>query len=172
VSLEIMLPGHIFPGVTGGILVLFGLVMTFVPSGVNGPSFLPNASNLYMAERGLIVVAAAMASSLFLWFWLSRFLPKMPMLNRLILTATSGNMTAPANGSPAPPVVDRWPPPGAVGKATSELRPGGSAEFFDPIIADRRIAFVISESGYLPIGADIVVREVSGPSIVVRKKES
>ena len=169
VSFEILLPGHFFPGITGGILVVFGLVMTFVPAGLGGPSILPNHTNWPLMEKGIVVVAAAMASSIFLWFWLSRFLPRMPLLNRLILTATSGNKLAPAGAIPA--VSDHWPPPGAVGKAISELRPGGSAEFFDPLISDKRIAFVISETGYEPVGTEIVVREVSGPSIVVRKKE-
>jgi hypothetical protein len=34
-----------------------------------------------------------------------------------------------------------------------------------------RVAFVVSEAGYVPAGSEIVVREVSGPSVVVRKKE-
>jgi membrane-bound ClpP family serine protease len=174
VSFEIILPGHIFPGVTGGILVLFGLVMTFVPADLNGPSFFPARSAWPLLEKGLVVVAAAMASSLFLWFWLSKFLPKVPILNRIIITATSGNlpMSAMATSGGTSPATDRWPPPGAIGKALSELRPGGRAEFFDPAISDRRIAFVVSESGFLPAGADIVVRELSGPSVIVRKKES
>ncbi|MGD0462836.1 MAG: hypothetical protein ABSB74_10145 [Tepidisphaeraceae bacterium] len=169
VSLEIALPGHFFPGIAGGILVVFGLVMTFVPAGVGGPSILPNQTNWPLMEKGIIVVAAAMASSVFMWFWLSRFLPKMPLLGRLILTATSGNRPAAAGATTA--VSEHWPPPGAVGKAISELRPGGSAEFFDPSISDKRIAFVVCETGYEPAGTEIVVREVDGPSIVVRKKE-
>jgi membrane-bound serine protease (ClpP class) len=174
VAFEIILPGHIFPGITGGVLVLFGLVMTFVPAEVNGPSFLPSRSAWPLLEKGLVVVAAAMASSLFLWFWLSKFLPKVPILNRIIITQTSGNLPVSAMSTTggSTPAIDRWPPPGAIGKALSELRPGGRAEFFDPAISDRRIAFVVSESGFLPAGADIVVREVSGPSVVVRKKES
>jgi membrane-bound serine protease (ClpP class) len=173
VSLEIALPGHIFPGVIGGILVLFGLVMTFVPAGFGGPSYIPNQANLPLMEKGLVVVAAAMGSSIFLWFWLSRFLPRMPLLNRLILTATSGSpaVTASNTNIASSPGPEHWPRPGAIGKAISELRPGGSAEFFDPAIADKRIAFVISESGYLSAGTDLVVREVSGPSVVVRKKD-
>ncbi len=166
VSFEILLPGHWFPGITGGILVVFGLVMTFVPAGVGGPSVLPDQANWPLMERGIIVVAAAMGSSVLLWFWLNRFLPRMPLLNRLILTAGSRNQAA---GGTV--VSERWPPLGAVGKAISELRPGGSAEFFDPAISDRRITFVVSESGYLPAGAEIVVRELAGPSIVVRKKD-
>jgi membrane-bound serine protease (ClpP class) len=167
VSLEILLPGHLFPGITGGILVIFGLVMTFVPAGLNGPAYVPNHANWPLMEKGILVVAAAMGSSVFLWFWLNKFLPKMPVLNRLILTAATGNAAATARA----PVSDPWPPPGAVGKATSELLPGGTAEFFDPAIADVRVAFVVSEAGYVPAGSEIVVREVSGPSIVVRRKE-
>jgi len=166
ISLEILLPGHLFPGITGGILVIFGLVMTFVPAGLTGPTYLPNHANWPLVEKGIVVVAAAMASSVLLWMWLSRFLPKMPVLNRLILmSATSGKMPV------AAPMPEQWPPLGAVGKATSELLPGGTAEFFDPATADVRVAFVVSEAGYVPAGSEIVVREVSGPSIVVRKKE-
>jgi membrane-bound serine protease (ClpP class) len=173
VSMEIVLPGHIFPGVTGAILVVFGLVMTFVPAGFNGPTFLPSRDAWPLVEKGLVVVASSMAASVLLWFWLGNYLPKVPFLNRLILTATSGNapLTA-SSGNPARSAAfDRWPPPGAVGKALSELRPGGRAEFFDPATADKRIAFVVSESGYVEAGAEIVVHEVSGPSVVVRKRE-
>ncbi|HEX4055898.1 MAG TPA: hypothetical protein VHX86_16665 [Tepidisphaeraceae bacterium] len=171
VSLEILLPGHWFPGIIGGILVVFGLVMTFVPAGVGGPSVLPNQSNWPLMEKGIIVVAAAMASSVFLWFWLNRFLPRMPLLNRLVLTARSGSNRAAAVADGTSAVSEHWPPLGAVGKAISELLPGGRAEFFDPTISDKRIAYVVSETGYVPIGAEIVVRGVSGPSIVVRKKD-
>jgi membrane-bound serine protease (ClpP class) len=165
VSLEILLPGHLFPGITGGILVIFGLVMTFVPAGLNGPTYVPNQANWPLMEKGILVVAAAMGSSVFLWFWLNKFLPKMPVLNRLILTTATGNAAVTA------PLPDRWPPLGAVGKATSELLPGGTAEFFDPALAGVRVAFVVSETGYVPAGSEIVVREVSGPSVVVRKKQ-
>jgi len=81
--------------------------------------------------------------------------------------AATGNAAATAPAS----VSDHWPPLGAVGKATSELLPGGTAEFFDPATADLRVAFVVSEAGYVPAGSEIVVRQVSGPSIVVRRKE-
>jgi membrane-bound serine protease (ClpP class) len=154
-------------------IVVFGLVMTFVPAGFGGPSYIPSQTNLPLMEKGLVVVAAAMGSSVFLWFWLNRFLPKMPLLNRLILTTAPANVAATATNihtAPAP-ASDRWPRPGAIGKAVSELRPGGAAEFFDPDISDKRIAFVVSESGYLSAGTDLVVREVVGPSVVVRKKD-
>jgi membrane-bound serine protease (ClpP class) len=172
VSFEILLPGHIFPGVSGGLLVLFGLVMTFVPAGVNGPTYFPSRETWPLVERGIVVVAAAMGSSVFLWFWLNRYLPKLPLLNRLILTRPLGNSplsTAQAVANSA--IAGAWPPTGAIGKAVTELRPGGSAEFFDPAIADKRLTNVVSESGFLAAGTELVVRQVIGPSVVVRAKD-
>jgi membrane-bound serine protease (ClpP class) len=171
IAFEILLPGHFFPGITGGILVVFGLIMTFVPKDT-GPAIPHSFSAAWIAmQKGIIVVAAAMGSSVLLWMWLSRFLPKMPYFSRLIITATTGNRpTASASGPVAGNTVP-WPPVGAVGKALTELRPGGSAEFYDPAIADKRITSVVSETGFLPAGSELVVRALAGPSIIVRKKE-
>ncbi|HEY1628986.1 MAG TPA: NfeD family protein, partial [Tepidisphaeraceae bacterium] len=57
---------------------------------------------------------------------------------------------------------------GSVGKATTDLRPGGSAQFPDPAVGEPRIANVISESGFVNAGADVVVREVQGNRVIVR----
>ena len=111
-----------------------------------------------------------MASSLFLWFWLNKFLPKMPMLNRLILTATSGHTVVPRPGEAGSASRSIWPPVGAVGRATSELKPGGSAEFFDAATEEARHTSVVSENGFLPQGTEVIVREVNGPTVVVRKR--
>jgi membrane-bound serine protease (ClpP class) len=170
VAVEIVIPGHFFPGITGGILVLFGLVMTFVPQG-NGVPFTPDNWRIIWIgmQKGLLVVAVAMAISLVLWIWIGKYLPSVPILNKLIITATSGgpSPTEPPR-DPAPAVG--WPPIGAVGKTLSELRPGGSAEFFDPAIADKRITSVVSETGYVPANSEVIVRAVAGPSVIVRKK--
>jgi len=172
VAVEILLPGHFFPGITGGILLFFGLVMTFVPSQPGGlPNILPHPQLLWAAmQRGIIVVLGAMSVSIFLWFWLSRFLPKVPFLNKIILTETSGGPVRGAIPSAPATASSAWPPLGAIGRALSELRPGGSAEFFDPATADTRITSVISESGYISPGIEIVVRKVDGPSVIVRKR--
>jgi membrane-bound serine protease (ClpP class) len=172
VSFEILLPGHWFPGIIGGLLVMFGLVMTFVPAPPGGPMALPNRAKWPLVEKGTLVVAAALVSSLILWFLLSRILPSTPLLNRLIITATSGNRPTAGPSNVSASVPDRWPPPGAVGTAVTELKPGGSAEFFDPVISDKRVAFVISASGFVAQGTEVVVREFSGPSVVVRKREA
>ncbi|MGA2230149.1 MAG: hypothetical protein ABSH22_04410 [Tepidisphaeraceae bacterium] len=167
IAFEIVLPGHMVPGFVGACLVLIGLVMTFVPKEPSGaPGFLPSMNSTWIAlEHGLAVVAAGLGCSLFLWFWMNRYLPKVPYFKRIILTNVSGG-----GMNPAPQIVAGgvWPPVGSVGKAVSELKPGGSAEFFDQTIADRRVASVVSESGFVPPGSKVIVREVAGNRIVVQ----
>jgi membrane-bound serine protease (ClpP class) len=168
VSVEILLPGHIVPGLTGAGLVAFGLVMTFVPREPTGmPGFLPSMNGTWMAlEHGLAVVAGAMGVSLVIWYFMNRFLPKAPYFNRLILTTVSGGRTS---GIPAAPIATGiWPVVGSVGRAVSELKPGGSAEFYDEAAAERRVTAVISDSGFVSPGESIVVQEVAGNRVIVR----
>jgi hypothetical protein len=115
-----------------------------------------------------------MGCSLFLWVWLNRFLPKLPYFNRLILTATSGGPPIPqptgrTNGTSIRLVQPaKWPVVGAAGKTVSELKPGGTAEFFDDTILDSRIITVQSDSGWVGPGVNVSVRAVDGNRIVVR----
>jgi membrane-bound ClpP family serine protease len=131
---------------------------------------LPSLAGTWAALRkGLIVVVTGMACSLILWLWLQRYLPRLPYVNRLILTATvGGNATIADTGIPGAVEVVPWPPVGAVGEAVTDLKPGGAAEFRDDTIDDNRVTDVVSESGFLVKGARVVVREVRGNRIVVR----
>ena len=54
------------------------------------------------------------------------------------------------------------------GVAVTDLRPGGSAEFPDLGIEDVRTVGVVSESGYVAAGTQLVVRESRGARVVVR----
>jgi membrane-bound ClpP family serine protease len=166
VAVEILLPGHFVPGITGACLAAFGLIMTFVPKEPNGlPGFLPNMNSTWFAlERGLGVVAGALVCSLLLCVWMNRYLPKIPLFRNIIITSVSGGGT-----DKAPPIQSAdWPTVGAVGLAITELKPGGTAEFFDQSTADRRPASVVSESGFVPPGSKVVVREVHGNRVVVK----
>ncbi len=172
IAFEILLPGHIFPGLTGAAMVLFGLVLTFVPMQFGTPGFQFAWSPV---QTGLLSVAAALVISVSLWFWISRFLPRVPYFNRLILTATNDGQAPVADGA-AMRGIDTttgkasWPPVGSIGIVTGDLKPGGAAEFFDAALGDRRIASVISETGFITSGAEVVVREVNGSRIVVRRR--
>jgi membrane-bound ClpP family serine protease len=56
---------------------------------------------------------------------------------------------------------------GATAKAVTDLKPGGTAEFRDSAGNVHSVA-VVSDSGYVPRGASLVVREIGGNRIVVR----
>jgi len=61
---------------------------------------------------------------------------------------------------------DVWPFAGTVGVATTDLKPGGEAQF--PYADDRRATSVVSDSGYVEAGTKIVVREARRFRVVVR----
>jgi membrane-bound serine protease (ClpP class) len=161
-------PGHGVSAVVGIVLMLGGLLMTFVGKEPSGPGFLPNMAQTWANVRqGLLVITGGLACSLLLSMWLRRYLHKLPYFHRLILTATSGGI---ASGHEATEFVagNQWPGVGTQGKAVTELKPGGSAEFMDVSLGDVRTIAVISESGYIPAGSKLVVRESRANRILVR----
>jgi membrane-bound serine protease (ClpP class) len=169
-ALEIfVIPGFGVAGIAGIVLVLGGMVMTFVGNtpGLPGIWRLPQMWN--GVQNGLLAVVVSFAVSGVLALWIRKYLPKLPYLNRLVLQgpvpATAGASDA-GNGVAPPIANDAWPFVGTVGRAVSDLKPGGSAEF--PFGDDRRITAVISDSGYVVAGAKLVVRDVQGNRVVVR----
>jgi membrane-bound serine protease (ClpP class) len=161
-------PGHGVSAIAGIILILAGFLMTFVgkePAGF--PGWLPSLDQTWSGVRqGVIVITSALLASLLLTSWLRRYLPHLPYFNRLILNATSGGPAASVLES-AP--GNAWPGVGTAGTAVTDLRPGGSAEFDDLSLGDRRTIAVVSESGYLSAGAKVVVRQSRGNFVVVAR---
>jgi membrane-bound serine protease (ClpP class) len=164
-------PGHGVSAIVGIIMILGGLLLTFVgrePSGM--PGVLPHFEETWRHVRqGLIAITGGLTASLLLSIWLRKYLPKLPYFNGLILTTTSGG-TSPAlaaNAADVPP-QNNWPGVGTVGRSVTELKPGGSAEFMDLSLGDSRIIAVISESGFIPPGSNIIVRESRGNRVIVR----
>ncbi len=161
-------PGHGVSAVLGIALMLIGLLMTFVgkePSGL--PGGLPRLGETWAHVRqGLIVITGGLACSLLLSMWLRRFLPRLPYFNRLILNATSGG-TMMLDEAAVPP-ENNWPGVGTVGRAITELKPGGSAEFTDLAVGHARAVAVISENGFVAPGAKLVVLESRGNRVLVK----
>ena len=157
-------PGHFVSLILGSLMVVFGLVMTFIPMGL--PGWMPSAAAAWHGiQNGLLVIVGALACSFLLSLWLRRYLPSIPYFNKLILTATTGNAaTTPVPGDRRP--GDVWPFVGAVGVAATDLRPGGSVTF--PYGDAARTAGVVSAAGYLPQGTKVVVEEIQGSSVRVR----
>jgi membrane-bound serine protease (ClpP class) len=161
-------PGHGVSAIAGVILILAGLLLTFVGPEPGG-GVVPNSDQSWANLRhGALAITGGLTASLLLSFWLRSFLPKLPYFNRLILTTTSGGDQLALNNTAAVPPENSWPGVGTSGVAVTDLRPGGSAEFLDLSLGDTRPVAVVSESGYVTAGAKLIVRESRGNRIVVK----
>lgn len=101
------------------------------------------------ALLGAVVLAAAVA----------RFLPKLPVANRLVLEA-------PAEETPAelvPGAGEAAQLLGAIGTTSTPLRPAGVVKFGDKFVD------VVSDGSFIPAGARVQVIEVAGNRIVVKE---
>lgn len=166
-----VIPGFGVSGISGILLVVCGLLLTFVPlEPGRGPVSLPSMPATWAAvQSGLTVIVVALVASIGLSFWMRKYLPQMPIFRRLILTEVAGGAgvmgTNPTLGNDE---AATWPPVGATGRASTDLLPGGSAKFMDDAVGAERSANVVSDSGFIAAGAMVVVREVGGNRVVVR----
>jgi membrane-bound serine protease (ClpP class) len=170
-ALEIfVIPGFGVTGILGILMVLVGLVLTFVGREPAGPGFWPQLAGTWVNVRnGVAMVVSALICSMALSAWLRRYLPSLPYFNRLILTATTGNMGEVASmAAVVPEARDDRPLVGAIGEALSELKPGGSATFIDPMTGVRRVVSVLSDVGYVARGTRVAVRSTADNRVVVR----
>jgi membrane-bound serine protease (ClpP class) len=170
-ALEVfVIPGFGITGLAGIIMILGGLLMTFVgPEPGRFPLAPPRLPVTWqMFQEALLTVVAGLAGSLLLFWWLRRYLPRLPYANRLILTTVVGGSDAAMVGSLTNiDPMSTGPAVGAVGKALTDLRPGGSARFVDSA-GGEHVVSVVSDSGFIAEQTPIVVREVAGSHIVVR----
>jgi membrane-bound serine protease (ClpP class) len=94
-------------------------------------------------------------------FFLAQFFPKIPVLRRLVLTASQpggGSLTMDEPGAARLAVAA-----GDKGKALSMLRPVGRAEFAGETVDAR------AEGDFLAAGTAIVVLRVEGSEVVVER---
>jgi membrane-bound serine protease (ClpP class) len=160
-------PGHFVSLILGSLMVVFGLVSTFMgkePSGL--PGWLPSLQATWHGlQNGLLAVIGAFICWILLSLWLRRYLPRIPYFNKLILTTTTGNLAAmPLPGDRLR--QDVWPFVGTIGVAATDLLPGGSVEF--PYTDMTRPAAVVSTTGFVPLGTKVVVEDIQGSSVRVR----
>jgi membrane-bound serine protease (ClpP class) len=169
IAVEIfVIPGFGVAGVTGILLMLFGFIMTFVGNSPEIPGSWRLPGSMRGVQNGLAAVVGGLVCSFFLTLWLRRYLPKLPFFNRLILASpTTPSTTTIVSTGEAATTTDAWPFIGTVGLAVSELKPGGTATF--PYGDDQRTASVVSDSGFVPAGGKVTVREISGNRVVVRQ---
>ncbi|HEX8340572.1 MAG TPA: hypothetical protein VF624_06645 [Tepidisphaeraceae bacterium] len=174
IALELfVIPGFGVPGIAGLVMLLLGIVLTFVPSEAPGlpgaPSIVPQLQGTWHAlKQGLLSVTLAMTVSVVLWLWISRYLPSMPYVNRLVLSTTVGSTPDAGSDAGREAVESAWPATGSSGVAVTDLRPGGVARFYDPIVNDGRNADVISAYGFVRAGTPLAVHRREGPTVYVR----
>ena len=161
-----VVPGFGVFGVSGLVLMAGSLVMashTF--SGMTAGERFDESMGSLGSLAGALVTVIAVA------MFLNRFLPSIPVLNRLILTPP-GYATVDESAPHLDPSVyesQQSAGPvtmGDVGIAESTLRPSGKASFGDHFMD------VVSDGGYIDHGTRIEVVRVAGNRIIVRAVES
>lgn len=142
-----VLPGLGVAGVLGAGALLAGLALSMLGAGSTA------AVVLAVAGRLLLSLAVALAASLLLLRWLSRFPGGRRLVLDTALSAASGYASAPASDA-------KWL--GQRGVAQADLHPSGIAD-----IGGHRLD-VVSEGGLIEAGQAIEVIRVDGNRIVVR----
>jgi len=171
----VVIPGFGLAGISGIVLLLAGMTLTFVPSdgpaipqGV-GPTFLPQLPQTQDAlKEGLIIVTSGLLVSMVLWWWLSKYISTVPVFNRLVLNTNVGQSPEAGVDPAFEQIVSQWPTVGSKGTALTDLKPGGVARFEDSVINDQRTVDVVCDHGYVKAGTSVVVRERQGPKVLVR----
>ena len=155
-----VLPGFGVAGLAGIVLLLIGLVASFVPADWpdQSPFTLPSSDYAWSALKdGILAVTIALVGSLAGAILLSRFLPKAPLLRRLVL----------ANPQPQQVSIEDWfaslPKAGQTGVTISPLRPAGKAR------VNGKLVDVVAESDFIDADQPVQVVERQGNRVVVRK---
>ena len=160
IALEIfVIPGFGIAGISGIILVLVGLVATFVPDdpGKFFPLHIPRSGGVMEAiKTGAMTVTGALGLSVLGMIMISRHLPQMAMFNSVF----------PQNPTPADvqPTDDYHGSVrvGDLGRCEGPLRPAGKARFGE-VLAD-----VVSEGDFVEAGTAIEIIERRGNVVIVR----
>lgn len=154
-----VLPGFGVAGIAGAVLLVLGLVATFVPEepGRSFPLFIPSLpGTMYGLKVGLTTLVGSLATSLVGMFILSRYLPQLPVFNRIV---------AP-NPTPSDVLVEDpyrgLARVGDLGETEGSLRPAGKARF-GAMLVD-----VVTEGEFLETRTRIEVIERRGNRVVVR----
>lgn len=165
------IPGFGIPGIVGIILLLVGLIATFVPA-EPGPIVVPRMPATWLGlKTGMQVVFGGMALALAAAWLLNKYLPRIPGVGGLFLPPAPPAIDAAAVRSPVftadtfglPGAAQSVVQPGDAGTALTKLRPAGKA-----MINGRRLD-VITQGQMLDEGCPVEVVEVADYRIVVRE---
>ena len=154
-----VIPGFGVAGISGLVLVLVGLLATFIPEepGRTFPLYWPSMpSALEGLKLGVITLASAMAVSVVGMVLFSRYLPQMPYLHRLVPENPTPVTVAPEDPYQGMAQV------GDLGTCETALRPAGKAKF-GGVLVD-----VVTEGEFVDPGSEVEVVHRLGNHVVVR----
>lgn len=149
----LLLPGVGVLAIAGVICVFVGLVLSFQDFALPDPAAAPWQMDLFLSSVGRVIFGFAGATAAFLA--VLRFLPRVPVLNALVLEARIDG-TAPAAAGASDLVGRR-------GHALTPLRPGGKVQ------VDGQTLDVVAEGEFVAPGEPVEVVRVEGVRVVVGK---
>ena len=139
--------------IVGVVCLLGGLVLSFQDFVIPDPRTAPWQVDIFMGSIGRVLGACLGAAVGVVA--LMRFLPKVPILGRVVLKEEiEGPAPAPAG---SPDLVGR------MGHAVTPLRPGGKIEI------DGQVLDVVSEGDFVAIGEPVEILRIDGMRTLVRK---
>lgn len=147
------LPSGGLLAVAGIVCLVAGLVLSFQDFVLPDPAGAPWQVDIFMNSVGR-VAGAIVGASLGL-LALLRFLPKVPVLGRVVLGDQIAGVAPAPEGEPE--LVGR------LGHAVTPLRPGGKVE------VDGRVIDVISEGEFVAAGEPVEILRIDGMRTLVRK---
>lgn len=163
-ALEIfVIPGFGVAGISGILCCLVGLLAMFVD---NPPDKLPIPSgelSWAIFNSGLIAIACAIVMSAICSVLLAKYLPNIPIANRLVLTPSGGPVESAAPGASDDAPIQKIQP-GQVGILQSPCRPAGTARFADDLVD------VEAENEFIAAGTKVKVLKIDGNVIVVTQQ--
>ena len=152
-----ILPGFGFVGISGIVLMVVGLALATLERWPHSHTeWLDFGGKLTQFALGLVVAAIGA-------IFFARYLPNIPIANRMVLVPATDNPDAVDEPSALPGVEISAALLGAIGTAATVLRPAGMARFGEQYVD------VVTEGGYVPAGARVQVIEVEANRIVVKE---
>lgn len=148
-------PGFGVPGVVGILAMLSAIVlvtMDKIPE--DGSQWIEVGKRMAMYVFALIGAGVAA-------FIIARFLPKVPVANRMVLAPTAEREAA--DPTILPGAAQAAALLGAIGVSSTVLRPAGTVQFGEEYVD------VVSDGGFIPAGTRVQVVEVEGTRIVVKE---
>jgi membrane-bound serine protease (ClpP class) len=146
-----VIPGFGVPGVLGILLILGGLIGTFVPEGAYFDGSAQREAGL---TYGAVTTLLSFITAGVLMYFAAKHFGSLPVLNRLMLkdTTPDDESSEPMLGAMDTGAGELTV--GMVGRAVTPLRPSGRVEI------DGRIVDVVAEAGLIPAGAQVRVTSV------------